>query len=101
MGGKNTVLNGIVVKGLGEGAFFMSMGHYKKEIKEKLGFEDYLGTLNLKVKERQAKLLKNFTSIKIDGYIKNNEIFGGVNCYKAKIKNQKPKIQSVHQTALR
>ena len=30
------VLEGIIVAGLGEGAYFMSMEHYKKEIKEKL-----------------------------------------------------------------
>ena len=28
-------IEGVVSKGLGEGAFFMSMPHYKKEIKER------------------------------------------------------------------
>ena len=53
MGGNNKVLSGIVVKGLGEGSFFMSMGHYKKEIKKKLGFNAYEGTLNIKINNKK------------------------------------------------
>ena len=51
-------MEGIVTSGLGEGYFFMSMEHYKKEIKEKLGFEAYPGTLNLKIDEEQIDSLK-------------------------------------------
>ena len=36
MGGGNADISGIIVKGLGEGAVFMSMPHYKNEIKKKL-----------------------------------------------------------------
>ena len=84
---KNIVLNGVVVKGLGEGSFYMSMEHYKKEIKNKLGFNAYPGTLNLKIKEEEAELLKNAVPIKINGYKSSKKTFGGANCYKAKIKN--------------
>jgi len=83
------VLNVIAVKGLGEGKIFMSMGHYKKEIKAKLGFDAYEGTLNLKVDEKQLEQLKKTKSIEINGYKKNNKIFYGAKCYKAKIKNIK------------
>ena len=82
-------LNGIAVNGLGEGKFFMSMEHYKKEIKAKLGFDAYPGTLNLKVDEKQLGQFKKINKIKVDGYKKDNKIFGGVSCYKAKIKNIK------------
>ena len=34
MGGGNADISGIIVKGLGEGAVFMSMPHYKQEIKK-------------------------------------------------------------------
>ena len=81
------IIDGIVVKGFGEGAFFMSMGHYKKEIKNKLGFNTYPGTLNLKVGKKQEDLLKNIKPIKIKGFKAGNKTFGGANCYKAKIKN--------------
>ncbi len=81
------VLEGIINSGLGEGTFFMSMEHYKKEIKEKLGFDAYPGTLNLKVSKEQIDSMKKNNPIKIDGYEKDNKTFGGINCYKAKINN--------------
>ena len=84
---KSKVINGIVLRGLGEGTFFMSMENYQKEIKKKLGFDAYPGTLNLKVGKRQVDLLNGIVPIKIDGFKSGNKTFGGVNCYKAKIEN--------------
>ena len=78
-------IRGIVTAGLGEGAFFMSMPHYKKEIKKKLGFDAYPGTLNLKVDQEQMYPLKKIDPIKIIGFKENNKTFGGAICYKAKI----------------
>ena len=87
MSGKNVVIAGIIVRGLGEGTYFMSMKHYQEELKNKLGFNTYPGTLNLKVNKKQINLLNNFTPIKINGFKSGNKKFGGANCYMAKIKN--------------
>ena len=87
MGSGNKIIKGTIAKGLGEGAYFMSMPHYRNEIKKKLGFDAYPGTLNLKTDKNQTGLLKNVNQIKIVGFKKNNKIFGGASCYKAKIKN--------------
>lgn len=87
MAKEKTALIGTIVRGLGEGTFFMSRGYYKKEIKKKLGFDAYPGTLNLKVSKNKANLLKNALPIKIDGFKSGNKTFGGASCYKAKIKN--------------
>ena len=87
MSEKIKTLNVIIVRGLGEGAFFMSMRHYQQEIKKKLGFEVYPGTLNLKVGKKQKDILKSIKPIKIDGFKSGNKTFGGANCYRAKIKN--------------
>ena len=76
-----------VVAGLGEGAFFMSMQHYQKEIRDELGFVAYPGTLNLKVPKNKTKFFFNTTPIKIKGYKTQKRIFGGASCYKARIKN--------------
>ena len=86
MGGGNTHISGMIVKGLGEGAFFMSMPHYKHEIKINLGFNAYPGTLNVKVKKQQFDSLKNNLPIKINGYKKDGKAFGSANCHKARIK---------------
>ena len=84
---KNIIFNVTVVRGLGEGAFFMSMQHYQKEIKKKFGFTSYPGTLNLRVSKKQKDSLKNINSIRINGFKSGNKTFGGANCYKARIKN--------------
>ena len=85
MGGNSKVIDGTIVEGLGEGSYFMSMDHYKKEIKDKLGFDAYPGTLNIKVDKNQLNILNN--SIKIDGFENEGKKFGGANCYRAKIKD--------------
>lgn len=84
---KNYKVEGHIARGFGEGAFFMSIKHYQKEIKIKLGFKAYPGTLNIKVGKKQKDLLKNLKKIKINGFKENERIFGGADCYKAKIKN--------------
>ena len=74
---------GIVASGLGEGAFFMSMPHYRKEIKNKLGYEAYPGTLNIKVSTEL-----NFSKLKpmrIEGFKDGVKVFGGASCYSGKI----------------
>ena len=98
MGGKKIVLNGTLVRGLGEGSYFMSIQHYQKEIKKKIGFNAYPGTLNLKVNKNQANILKNFAPIKINGLRLKNKTFGGADCYMAKIKNVNGAIIIPHLT---
>ena len=88
----NKFILGTITRGLGEGTFFMSMQHYKKEIKKKLGFDAYPGTLNLKVLKKHMDLLKNIVPIKISGFRSRNKTFGGANCYRARIKNIKGSI---------
>ncbi len=93
-----SAINGVIVRGLGEGAYFMSMQHYQKEIRKKFGFDAYLGTLNLKVNKKQADILKNFAPIKINGFKLKNKAFGGADCFKAKIKNINGAIIIPHLT---
>lgn len=81
------IFTGIVSSGLGEGTIFISMEDYKEEIKKKLGFDAYPGTLNLKVDKKQLDLLKDIGIIRIESYKKDNKTFGGINCYKARINN--------------
>src|SRR5512139_2120517 len=44
----SVTLEGTVFTGLGEGAYYTQKEHYKIQFVEKLGFEPYPGTLNLK-----------------------------------------------------
>ncbi|MEM2577176.1 MAG: DUF120 domain-containing protein, partial [Candidatus Bathyarchaeia archaeon] len=79
-------LEGKVFSGLGEGAYYISQPEYKKQFIEKLGFNPYPGTLNVKIEEcylRKVFLLKCYPSIIIEGFSNGKRSFGSVNCYKA------------------
>lgn len=84
---KKSFLSGAVARGFGEGAYFMAMPHYQEEIKRKLGFRAYPGTLNLKVGKSRIGILKNIEPIKIAGFKKGSKTFGEAKCYMARIKN--------------
>lgn len=87
MGEGNIIFEGTVTSGMGKGAVFISVDYYKQQIKEKLGFEAYTGTLNLTIDEKQTALLNDLTSVRIEGFKKDDMSYGGINCYKAKIKD--------------
>ena len=78
---------GNVVSGMGEGAYYMSLEGYRKQFKEKLGYEPYLGTLNVRLSEQiymNARLqLGKHPSIFINGFSDGTRTYGWVKCYRA------------------
>ena|SRR3989344_2201906 len=91
-------IDGIITRGLGEGTFFMSMQRYQKGIRKKLGFIAYPGTLNIKVSKKQKASLNNLKKILIEGFKQGDKTFGGIDCYRARIKNIKGAIIIPHMT---
>jgi riboflavin kinase len=85
-------LEGIVFTGLGEGSYYISKEPYKKQFIERLGFEPYPGTLNLKlatdydIKTRSE--LEAYPAIEVEGFRNENRTFGSVKCYPVVIDNQ-------------
>jgi riboflavin kinase len=67
-------LSGTVFSSRGEGKKFLELPWVKRQIKQKLGFTPYLGTLNVTLSEesvKRKKLLEKTHSIKVypaDGY---------------------------------
>ena len=53
-----TVFEGVLFSGLGEGAYYISQPGYEKQFEEKLGFEPYAGTLNLRVREEDQEKVR-------------------------------------------
>jgi riboflavin kinase, archaea type len=98
----SVTLEGTVFTGLGEGAYYITKEHYKKQFTEKLGFEPYPGTLNLKlstdydIKTRME--LEAYPAIEIKGFKNEDRTFGLVKCYPAIIGN---KVTGALITALR
>jgi riboflavin kinase len=81
--GQAPVMRGKVTTGLGEGQYYISLDGYRKQFNQKLGFDPYPGTLNIKLAEPFVP--QEQEAIKIDGFRDENRTFGGCKCYKVSI----------------
>lgn len=85
-------LDGVVFTGMGEGAYYITRQHYRKQFIEKLGFDPYPGTLNLKLTTdydvKTSLELEAYPGIEIEGFKNEKRTFGSVKCYPATIENR-------------
>jgi riboflavin kinase len=88
----SVTVEGTVFTGLGEGAYYISKEYYRKQFVEKLGFDPYPGTLNLKLTTdydlKTRAELESYPAIEIQGFKNENRTFGTVKCYPARIGNK-------------
>lgn len=98
----SVTLEGTVFTGLGEGAYYTQKEHYKIQFVEKLGFEPYPGTLNLKLTsdyDLKTRLeLEAYPAVQVEGFKNENRTFGTVKCYPVVIGN---KVKGALISALR
>ncbi len=62
----------------------MSQPFYREQLREKLGFDPFLGTLNLRLGEdymEQRRVLEGWPAIRIEGFRSEDRAFGGGRCY--------------------
>ncbi len=82
------IVKGVIFTGEGIGSQFVEIAWARKQIKEKLGFDPYLGTLNVNLSDKEAKLfkriLKDLESIRITPA----EGFFRAHCFEAMIMNK-------------
>jgi riboflavin kinase len=82
---------GIIISGMGEGAYYMSMKGYAKQFKSKLGYVPFPGTLNVKLKDKEfieaKRLLDAHPAILVYGFSDGKRTYGWVKCYPAKVNN--------------
>jgi riboflavin kinase len=80
---------GNVISGMGEGAYYMSLEGYKRQFREKLGYEPYPGTLNVRLTDQiymNGRLeLGKHPAIFISGFSDGTRTYGWVKCYRATI----------------
>ncbi len=84
-------INGEVVSGLGEGKYYIMKEGYYNQIKEKLFFEPYPGTLNIRVYAKdlsKVDTLKNLPGICIRGFVSEGRTFGSAKAFLCTINGQ-------------
>ena len=82
------IFEGVVFTGLGEGAYYITRDGYRGQIREKLGFGPYPGTLNLRLSGGYIEMKRRLTrmpAIILEGFKDEERSFGAVRCYPAVI----------------
>ena len=82
---------GTVVSGLFEGAYYISKEGYRRQITEKLGFEPFPGTLNIRIRKddfEKRRRLESGPGIHIEGFKDGERAFGSANCYPVTINDE-------------
>ncbi len=86
------IMEGELFSGMREGRYYISVEGYKNQFKEKLGFEPYPGTLNLKLKSysdlQTKKILLNYPGVMIEPFENKGRTFGEVKCFKTLINDK-------------
>jgi riboflavin kinase len=75
---------GEVVSGLFEGAYYISKEGYHRQIVEKLGFEPFPGTLNVRISEEyydRRRRLELGEFIRLEGFKDGERSFGAAHCF--------------------
>ncbi len=87
----SVTLEGTVFSGLGEGAYYVMQDSYRKQFIEKLGFDPYPGTLNIKLTSnydvKARRELETYPAVEIEGFKTEARTFGPVKCYPILINN--------------
>lgn len=82
------VLHGIITSGLGEGRYYISLPGFRKQFYEKLGFDPFLGTLNVTIDQKEVEkrvLVREREPMVIKGWKEKDRTFGDVFAYKCRI----------------
>lgn len=85
-------LEGTVFQGFQEGAYYVSQKGYRRQFVEKLGFDPYPGTLNIRLRSKvdfqTRKELEAYPAILIEGFGNEHRSFGPLRCYRVTINGQ-------------
>ena len=93
-GDRNTiVLEGVIVDGLGEGRYYMSLPYYVKAIEKITGFRAYPGTLNVRLIGESVwrrRELDAHEGLRIPGFRDEKRVYGGAKLFPARINGFEP-----------
>lgn len=86
--GERLEIRGTVVGGLGEGRYYLSLDGYKKAIRQKLGFNPFPGTLNIKIDEDdrwKKQQLIQMEPVIIPGFMDRKRTYGDLFSYRCRL----------------
>ena len=82
-------LKGILVSGMGEGAYYMSLKGYTKQFKSKINYIPFPGTLNVKLQKKEhieaSQQFRTLNGITIKGFFDGKRTYGWVKCFISKL----------------
>ena len=84
-------LRGTITSGMGEGRHYISLPGYMRQFDEKLGYEPFLGTLNVELTDdsvRERGRLASFEPITIEGWEDDERTYGPAYCYPATVESR-------------
>jgi riboflavin kinase, archaea type len=80
---------GRLFQGLGEGAYYIGLEGYNRQFVKLLGFEPFLGTLNLKletpIQMEQKRELRSLEGLRVEGFENGTRTYGGARCYRCTV----------------
>lgn len=88
-------LHGQVIAGLGEGQYYIAQHGYMSQFSEKLGFQPFPGTLNIKLNEASIalrQLMDCAAPVCIQGFNDGKRTFGAGKCYLIRINGIKSAV---------
>lgn len=72
---------GKVITGTGDGRYYISMPGYRSQVRERLGFTPFPGTLNILLGDRAGKAaLLNLKGVELKGFFKQGRMLGAAKC---------------------
>ncbi len=84
-------LEGTLISGMGEGAYYMGLKGYSKQFKSKIGYVPFPGTFNVrldqKIHQESIKQFETLDGIKIKSFCDGKRTYGWVKCFSAKLNN--------------
>ncbi len=88
--GERLEMRGKIMKGSGEGKYYLSLPGYRKQIKEKIGFDPFPGTLNVMVDKESMSTrqqLRRMEPFVISGFKDGERTYGDLFAYKCRLEN--------------
>jgi riboflavin kinase len=95
-------LAGHVTAGMGEGRHYISLPGYMRQFEDRLGYEPFLGTLNVDLDEESVRTrarMSSFEPVRIDGWEDDERTYGPAFCYPATVETGGGRFDRAHVIA--